>query len=157
MSWWVATIVLGVGVLLAVAGWWKSAYPGNVLAATEEPTVVAGGGIVVGATPPGRDLAGLQPRILNVELKPRRAFALLVAESSFWCGGRQMVWPAGHQAFDERPYCRFGDRFLTSSKVLLDKNDRLNESDGSGRIDRHTCLLMDVNGDAREDLICLVG
>lgn len=97
-----------------------------------------------------------QPRVLPVELKPRRAFGTIVAQSSIWCDGAQMVWPIGHQADDERPYCRNGDSFSPSPKVITDKNDRLNARD-TNRIDRHQCETMDVNRDGRNDLICVVG
>lgn len=105
-----------------------------------------------------RELAGLQPQVLAVELKPRRAFSTIAAQSSIWCDGKQMVWPVGHQPTDERPYCRNGNSFTPTTKFAsLDTNDVLNEKDGTTRIDRHTCVLMDVNRDGLDDIICVVG
>jgi len=118
-------------------------------------------------------VADFQPKVvLTVESHPsRRVFgSLSAAEGTPWCNGLPTFWLVGHQGDDETPYCLdapppvdFANydysnaTFTRPRTVVLDTNDTMNAIDGPPKLDRHSCLAIDVNQDGTDDIVCAVG
>jgi hypothetical protein len=97
-----------------------------------------------------------QPRVTAVESLPaQRGFASLSQpRGSVWCSGKPSIWITGHQKYKESPYCETSPGvWRANATVHLDIEDEMN---GIG-IDRHYCVLIDVNRDGLPDVICGVG
>lgn len=116
-----------------------------------------------------------QPKVITVESHPARRLlgSISLPKGSPWCDGMPTYWLVGHQGDDETPWCLVPSKaddtsssvnhdysnatFTRPRKAVLDVNDAMNAIDGKSRIDRHSCLALDVNYDGLLDIICLVG
>ena len=97
-----------------------------------------------------------QPKVTLLNTSPTviATFAIgsiSMPEGSPWCpGDRAAYWVLGHDPND-RPYCQDANgEWSISTTIVLDKIDELNAVD-SNNIDRHDCVLMDVNLDGLND------
>ena len=112
---------------------------------------------------------GLQPSVIPVEADHahRRVGLTSMPFGSPWCNGKPAVWMMGHQpGHHERPWCLtstdedetdFVDYDYTNSTwqlsttTVLERQDSLNAKNAKrgwkSNLDRHDCIVMDVNFD----------
>uniref|UniRef100_A0A7S3L124 FG-GAP repeat protein n=1 Tax=Amphora coffeiformis TaxID=265554 RepID=A0A7S3L124_9STRA len=125
-------------------------------------------------------LFDFQPRVIPVEVdhSHRRLGSTSMPFGSPWCDGKPAVWMIGHQpGHQERPWCLtsanddetdFVDydfansTWQLSETTVLERQDPLNAENAKrgwrSNIDRHDCIVMDVNFDGlAADIVCGVG
>jgi hypothetical protein len=109
------------------------------------------------------------PQVTLVNASPLQATkaigSISMPNGSPWCpNNAPAVWVVGHDPYDA-PYCltqqqqqqqqnttTTTNKWMRSTTIRLDLNDALNAQDGNNtNIDRHDCVLMDVNHDGRQD------
>lgn len=122
------------------------------------------------------DSVSLQPQVIPVEVNHARKQlgSISMPFGSAWCDGSPAYWLIGHQPGDtERPWCLVTDsgetdfsdydytdsKWQLSSNTVMDRQDPLNmQDDGLRNMDRHDCVVMDVNFDGHaDDVVCGVG
>lgn len=120
-----------------------------------------------------------QPNVIGVEVDQshRRLGSTSMPFGSPWCNGKPAVWMIGHQpGHQERPWCLTSDSETTdfhdydyrnstwqlSPTTVLQRQDPLNAENArrgwNSNIDRHDCVVLDVNFDGiAADIVCGVG
>ena len=115
-------------------------------------------------------LLDFQPHVIPVEVdhSHRRVGLVSMPFGSPWCNGKPAVWMIGHQpGHQERPWCLTtadndktvdyydydytNSTWQLSTTTVLERQDDLNAENAKrgwrSNIDRHDCIVMDVNFD----------
>uniref|UniRef100_A0A7S2UK60 Integrin alpha N-terminal domain-containing protein n=1 Tax=Attheya septentrionalis TaxID=420275 RepID=A0A7S2UK60_9STRA len=96
--------------------------------------------------------------VIELQINKRNAGSMMKSEGTPWCqGGAPAYWWTGHSQPD-KPMCEVKpNEWEESTVAILDLQDEKNKPSGPGNIDRHGCVAIDLNGDLKEDMVCMVG